>query len=38
MLRAPHLIAALLMTALSPAALAQKSSGYMDLYVISAWR
>ena len=38
MLRAPHLIAALLMTALSPAVLAQKSSGYMDLYVISAWR
>jgi len=31
MLRAIHLIAALLITALSPAALAQKSSGHMDL-------
>jgi hypothetical protein len=31
MLRTPHLIAALLIPALSPAALAQKSSGYMDL-------
>ena len=31
MLRAPHLIAALFMIALSPAALAQKSSGYMNL-------
>jgi hypothetical protein len=31
MLRAPHLIAALLITALSPAALAQKSSGHMEL-------
>ena len=31
MLRTPRIIAALLMMALSPAALAQKSSGYMDL-------
>jgi hypothetical protein len=31
MLRAPHLIAALLITALSPAALAQRSSGHMEL-------
>jgi hypothetical protein len=31
MLRTPQVIAALLMMALSPAALAQKSSGYMDL-------
>src|ERR1700685_704313 len=36
MLRAPHLIAALLMMALSPAALAQKSSGHMDLDDLSS--
>ena len=36
MLRAPHLIAALLITALSPAALAQKSSGHMDLNDLSS--
>ena len=36
MLRAPHVIAALLMTALSPPALAQKSSGHMDLDDLSS--
>src|SRR3954470_18434387 len=36
MLRAPRLIAALLMTALSPSALAQKSSGHMDLDDLSS--
>jgi hypothetical protein len=36
MLRAAHLIAALLITALSPAALAQKSSGHMDLDDLSS--
>jgi len=36
MLRALHLIAALLITALSPAALAQKSSGHMDLDDLSS--
>ena len=36
MLRAPRLIAALLITALSPAALAQKSSGHMDLDDLSS--
>jgi hypothetical protein len=36
MLRTPQVIAALLMMALSPAALAQKSSGYMDLDDVSS--
>ena len=36
MLRARHIVAALLMTALSPAALAQKSSGHMDLNDLSS--
>jgi hypothetical protein len=36
MLRASHIIVALLMMALSPAALAQKSSGYMDLEDMSS--
>jgi len=35
MLRAPHILAALLMIVLSPAALAQKSSGHMDLEDVS---
>jgi|SRR5450631_48543 hypothetical protein len=36
MLRRPQVIAALLMMALSPAALAQQSSGYMDLEDMSS--
>ncbi len=38
MLRAPHVIAAFLMIALSPAGLAQKSSGHMDLEDMSGVR
>jgi hypothetical protein len=36
MLRRPQVIAALLIMALSPAALAQKSSGYMDIEDMSS--